>query len=114
MSCQFNPEMLILARESRGLTQKDLARKAMISQGELSKMETGLREPPREVVSELAAQLGYASGLFFLTDRIVGSRGNCPYYRKRKSASVKTIRQAARCRQHPQDSDFPAAHFWRG
>ena len=94
MSRPFNPEMLILARESRGLTQKEFAHETAISQGELSKIETGLREPFGEVVSRLASRLGYASGLFFIDDRIVGSSGNCPYYRKRKSASVKTIRQA--------------------
>jgi Zn-dependent peptidase ImmA (M78 family)/DNA-binding XRE family transcriptional regulator len=91
---QFNPEMLILARESRGLTQKDFAQDLGISQGELSKIEAGLRDPSDELTSRCASLLRYSAGLFFVGDRMIGSSSNCAYYRKRKSASLHVIRQA--------------------
>jgi len=94
MTDHFNPEMLILARESRGLMQKDFAPASGISQGELSKIEAGLKEPTEDLVGRFASQLRYSRELFFIHERVRGSSSNCPYYRKRKSASLHTIRQA--------------------
>jgi Zn-dependent peptidase ImmA (M78 family)/transcriptional regulator with XRE-family HTH domain len=94
MSRRFNPQMLILARESRGLTQKDFSRVARISQGEISKIETGLRWPSPEIIRGFATCLRYSAEFFFIEDTIRGSSSNCAYYRKRKSASLQTIRQA--------------------
>jgi Zn-dependent peptidase ImmA (M78 family)/transcriptional regulator with XRE-family HTH domain len=91
---QFYPEMLILARESRGLTQQDCARDLGISQSEMSKIEAGLREPSSELIARFASLLRYAAGFFFVADRMMGSSSNCAYYRKRKSASLHIIRQA--------------------
>jgi Zn-dependent peptidase ImmA (M78 family)/transcriptional regulator with XRE-family HTH domain len=90
----FNPEMLILARESRGLLQRDFADALNISQGELSKIEAGLREPSEELVERMASHLRYSKDLFFMDERIRGSSSSCPYYRKRKSATLHAIRQA--------------------
>ena len=38
---RVNPEMIILGRELRGLTQADLARQLKATQGKISKLEDG-------------------------------------------------------------------------
>jgi Zn-dependent peptidase ImmA (M78 family)/transcriptional regulator with XRE-family HTH domain len=93
MSLRFNTEMLILARESRGYTQKAFAERVGISQGELSKIETGLRAPSKEVVQKFAASLGYSPKLLYMAERYWGANTDCAYYRKRKSASLQNVRQ---------------------
>src|SRR5439155_22483179 len=65
-----NPEMVSLARESRGLTQIELARKLEVSQGYLSKIESDLLEPSLELVNRLARLLDYPSSFFYLPDRV--------------------------------------------
>lgn len=91
---RFNPEMLILARESRGLTQSQCAELCEISQGEQSKIETGFKEPSDELLERYSKQLKYSISFFSLDEHMKGSSSNCAYYRKRKSASLQTIRHA--------------------
>jgi Zn-dependent peptidase ImmA (M78 family)/DNA-binding XRE family transcriptional regulator len=72
----FNHNLLVLAREARALTQGELAASISLGQGTLSKYETGMLEPPGEIVEELASALGFPR----------------PYhYRKRKKLSAKTL-----------------------
>lgn len=89
----FNPEMLTLARETRGLTQADLADGVSLSQSELSKIETGMKGPSSNVVERLAGHLRYSVDFFFLPDqkRCFGSA--CIYHRKRKSATERDLRR---------------------
>lgn len=61
----FNPEMLILARGSRRMSQTELGRASQTSQGEISKAESGNRIPSDESVSKWASTLKYEPGLFF-------------------------------------------------
>jgi len=89
----FNPQMLVLARESRGLTQNDLAGQAGISQGELSKIETGLRVPADEQVHRLAGCLKYAVEFFYLTEQVRSLSGPCIYSRKRVSTPERVLRR---------------------
>ena len=56
---RFNPHMLGLARDARGLTQPELAALIGIGQGTLSKYETGVNTPPEEFVSAAARVLTY-------------------------------------------------------
>ena len=42
---EINAEMVILARESRGMTQAALARAMNVQQGTVSKIEAGLQNP---------------------------------------------------------------------
>lgn len=53
-----NPEMVRLARESLELTQQDLADRAGVQQGTISKVENGLIELEPERVDALARALG--------------------------------------------------------
>ena len=83
----FNREMLTLARESRGMTQTQLAKELGISQAEVSKYETGLKEPSDQMVSRLAARLEYTEGFFFLNESIRSFGSGCVYHRKKQSAT---------------------------
>lgn len=83
----FNREMLTLARESRGRTQTQLARELGISQAEVSKYETGLKEPSELMVSRFAARLEYTEGFFYLNESIRSFGSGCVYHRKKQSAT---------------------------
>jgi transcriptional regulator with XRE-family HTH domain len=61
---EFNPEMLILARESRGWSQSELGETASIQQGTISKIESGALVPTPEVVAKFAEKLRYPVALF--------------------------------------------------
>lgn len=67
MAKAFNPEMLALARESKGFTQGDLIERLALpmSQGKLSKIENGLIPPTEEDVAALADALGYRREFFY-------------------------------------------------
>lgn len=83
-----NPEMITLARESRGLTQNQLASQTGISQAKISKAEAGLQLLGDSDVLKLAAQLDYPVSFFTQTDSVYGVGSGCLYHRKRKSAPV--------------------------
>jgi Zn-dependent peptidase ImmA (M78 family)/transcriptional regulator with XRE-family HTH domain len=88
---QFNRHMLILARESRGLSQPDLATRLPIGQGTLSKYETGFLPIPEDFVGEAAEALGYPVSFFRQAGRPYGFP---PFhYRKRKKLSAKVLGQ---------------------
>lgn len=85
----FNHHMLTLARESRGLTQSELAALVPFGQGTLSKYETGFLAPSDEAVSDLASALGYPPAFFSQIGRPFGFP---PFhYRKRKKLSKKAL-----------------------
>jgi Zn-dependent peptidase ImmA (M78 family)/transcriptional regulator with XRE-family HTH domain len=85
----FNHHMMILARDSRGLTQAELATKLQIGQGTLSKYEAGLSEPPPAFVDELADCLSFQSPFFYEPGRPYGLP---PFhYRRRKKLSAKSL-----------------------
>ncbi len=91
-SIEFNHEMLTLARESRGLTQTDMARDLDISQGEISKIENGLRVPNMEQMGRFSRYLRYEEEFFFLTERVRSFGTSCIYHRKRLSTPEHILR----------------------
>lgn len=56
---RFNPQLLIMARVARGLTQTELAEKLGITQCTVSRVEDGLRMLPPQLVDPLEAVLRY-------------------------------------------------------
>jgi Zn-dependent peptidase ImmA (M78 family)/transcriptional regulator with XRE-family HTH domain len=90
---EFNPEMLILARESRGLTQADLAGAVSVQQGTISKIESGTLGPSPEVVERFANKLDYPRELFFQSDRIYGFNSTVFFHRKRQALPEKLLRK---------------------
>jgi transcriptional regulator with XRE-family HTH domain len=61
----FNPQMLILARMSRGVRQTALAHRVEVSQGLVSKAENGLIEVGRGFVAKCAKALDYPESFFY-------------------------------------------------
>uniref|UniRef100_A0A6M3JR57 Putative peptidase n=1 Tax=viral metagenome TaxID=1070528 RepID=A0A6M3JR57_9ZZZZ len=86
-----NHEMVILARESRGLTQNDLAKKLSITQGALSRIEGGLRGMTDDSLKKLAQELGYPTNFFKQKRPIYGIGLVEVFHRKRQSVGMKTM-----------------------
>ncbi len=93
MSTTFNPQMLTLARESRGLTQGDLAGLLGVSQGKISKYESGLLSVSPDVLKALSKQLDYPPDFFLQQDPVRGAGSSCLYHRKRQSMPVQELRR---------------------
>lgn len=68
----FNPDMLILARQSRSLSQRELAESAGVTQGYVSKLEGGIADPLRDKVAALAKALEYPVEIFYRPEQMVG------------------------------------------
>lgn len=85
----FNHHMMILARDSRGMTQAELAAKLGVMQGTLSKYETGFQGPPLDFVADLSEALNYPTAFFYEGGRPYGLP---PFhYRRRKKLSAKAL-----------------------
>lgn len=89
MSPGFNHRMLILAREARGVTQKELAQGIRITQGRISKIENGLLDMPHDLLQATAEYLQYPVSFFIQEDPIYGAPVR--YHRKRQSVGQKDL-----------------------
>lgn len=88
-----NAEMLILAREARGLTQKELAAELLVQQGTVSKMEAGLLSPPEETLRKYSGVLQFPIDFFSQSDRVFGFNSTVFFHRKRQALSDKVLRR---------------------
>jgi Zn-dependent peptidase ImmA (M78 family)/transcriptional regulator with XRE-family HTH domain len=86
-----NPEMITLAREARGMSQKDLSARLDISPGHLSKIEAGIVPASEQIIERLAEALDYPRAFFSQPHRIFGPSTGEFYHRKRKAASAREI-----------------------
>lgn len=87
-----NPEMLGLARESRGMSQAGLASALGVTQGKISKYETGFSSVSAEDLENLCGVLEYPADFFFITDPVMGFGSACFHHRKRQSLPVSELR----------------------
>lgn len=83
--------MLILARESRGYTQSELALAVSITQSSLSRYEAGAVEIPTEDLQAIAKYLDYPIQFFCQKDRLYDT--NCLFHRKRQNLSARELRK---------------------
>lgn len=83
--------MITLARESRELSQTQLADKLKINQSFLSKIEAGLSTMTIELVDQLSHELGYPADFFYQSGEIYSLGIN--YYRKTKGLNQKKLVQ---------------------
>lgn len=88
---QVNPAMVTLARESQGFTQKELASALHVTQGEVSKIESGMRVVPAPLVTELARVLQYPERFFYQTDQVYGPGIGELFHRKRQDVPAKVL-----------------------
>jgi Zn-dependent peptidase ImmA (M78 family)/DNA-binding XRE family transcriptional regulator len=85
----INPRMLILARESRGLSQTELSNRLNISQGKLSKAEKGEQTINDSTLNDLAKELDYPTQFFFQSTP--SSPVSHYYYRKKITIPKKVL-----------------------
>ncbi len=89
----LNPALLALVREYRGLTQNELAERAQISQGYISKYENGLAHPSEEYLERIAESLDWPIDFFLRPDSVYGFGSACLYHRRKASIPVPVLRQ---------------------
>lgn len=88
---RINPEMVILARESRGLTQRELAERLSVSPGWLSRVEGGLRGVQDMKLRQLSEVLDYPVDFFVQKEPIYGLGITEVFHRKRRIVAEKTL-----------------------
>jgi Zn-dependent peptidase ImmA (M78 family)/transcriptional regulator with XRE-family HTH domain len=93
MNALFNPNMVILARESRGLTQMELSGLLDVTQGYVSKLEAGLISASNECVSEISRVLNYPPAFFNQPDAVYSYGSTCLYHRKRQTLPMSDLRR---------------------
>jgi Zn-dependent peptidase ImmA (M78 family)/transcriptional regulator with XRE-family HTH domain len=93
MSIQINPEMIVLARESRGMVQGDIARALELTQGHISKIEAGIVGLTDDQLARLAKATRYPVTLFYRSDSVYGYGSSCLYHRKRQSLPVMDLKR---------------------
>lgn len=91
MKPAIKSEMLVLAREARGLTQSELAVAISLSQGTLSKYESGLLNVSEEDLGKLATVLDLPMTFFALPGERRGFGTSCTYHRKRTTMPSKEL-----------------------
>jgi transcriptional regulator with XRE-family HTH domain len=91
MTDSFNYAALIVARESRGRTQEEVARAVGISQGLISKAENGLRPLSDEHAEKVAEYLDYPVEILYEPKPILEGKSGCLYHRKRKTLPAKVL-----------------------
>lgn len=94
-NCKVNPKMITLARESRGLTQGELAKQIaecqgrVVTQGTISKTEQGLLVVSEEVFEGLVKILKYPKSFFYQNEEVYAA--GMSQHRKRASLPAKTL-----------------------
>ena len=88
MTGNMNPEMIMLARESRGITQAELAELIGMSPTNLSKIERSDIGIAEEALQSIAQKTSYPIGFFSQPGEIVPENLN---YRKRETVAQKLI-----------------------
>lgn len=86
----FNPDLMKVARQARALSQTDLAKKADLTQGFVSKVEAGVLQPATDAVEKIAAALSYPQSYFFEGDSLAGLPISVQY-RKRAAVGLRAV-----------------------
>jgi Zn-dependent peptidase ImmA (M78 family) len=87
----INTEMLTLAREARGFTQKDLADQIVCRQSRLSKIEAGELLPNENDIQGFVRVLGQIRDFFFQPGSAMPA--SVSFYRKTQTLPLKMLRQ---------------------
>jgi Zn-dependent peptidase ImmA (M78 family)/transcriptional regulator with XRE-family HTH domain len=90
---KLNPQMVRLARESRGITQLEWAEAAKVAQGTISKLELGDKDVASETTERLAEAVHYPPSFFFLDEQYAGLGISILFFRKKASALQRYLRR---------------------
>jgi Zn-dependent peptidase ImmA (M78 family)/transcriptional regulator with XRE-family HTH domain len=80
--------MLVLARESRGLSQQELAESVFVTQGKVSKYENGMLSVSEDDLEAIARVLNYTQEFFVQRDRVYGLGSSFLFHRQRKQVPM--------------------------
>jgi Zn-dependent peptidase ImmA (M78 family) len=83
-----NPEMLVLARESRLKTQTELAREVTVTQGKISKYENGFLLVSEQDLMRIARALRYTPDFFYQHPRLYGLGSTTLFHRQRQGIPI--------------------------
>jgi len=89
----YNPSMVTLARESRGMTMSELAKQAGVTPSLISKIESDQREMSEETAKSVADSLGYPIDILRWKDPIYGFGSSSFYHRRQQSLPQKSLRK---------------------
>lgn len=87
---RVNPEMIMLARDVKGLSQGDLAVGASLNQSTISRYEAGVIDVPADHLERIAAFLERPVSFFYWSEQLYDS--SCMYHRKNRRLSVAELR----------------------
>jgi Zn-dependent peptidase ImmA (M78 family)/transcriptional regulator with XRE-family HTH domain len=93
MTKRVNPEMVRLARESRGFTQSEVAEGTQVHQGVISRLELGTADVLPEKLQLIAEFLHYPISFFYQDEVYSGLGISVVFYRKRASTLIKHMRR---------------------
>ena len=93
MADRYNHSMVTLARDSRGLTQTELATRLGIPQGTVSKIESGAMLIPPELIEKISRELDYPEPFFMQTDAVYPFGSSTFYHRKLQSVTTGVLRR---------------------
>lgn len=82
----FSLDMLVIARQARGLSQTELALASSISQSKLSKIEKGLSPPTEDLINKFANVLNFRPDFFMKRSTILPQPVS--FHRKRAKLSI--------------------------
>ena len=85
----FNPELLVLARQSRGHSQSELAAFLSVSPGWLSRVEAGLKEVTPQMLGKIAEVLDYPESFFCREIQLLGPGVSEMFSRSRARVPVR-------------------------
>jgi Zn-dependent peptidase ImmA (M78 family)/transcriptional regulator with XRE-family HTH domain len=86
------PDLIRAAREARGVSQQHLAKLAGLTQGTVSRLETGVVAATDETLEQVAHALGYPAALFVDLDRVYELDG-AMFHRRRTTTPLTRLRQ---------------------
>lgn len=86
-----NPRMVTLVRESKSWSQGQLAQAAGVTQGYVSKVETGLVELSGDRLSAIAAALDCPEAVLGIRDPQQGAEVSCMFHRRRRSRMTASV-----------------------
>ena len=90
----FNPEMLVLARRSREMTQTQLAESSAVSPTSVSRYEAGTLSVTDDSLSRIAVSLNYPVNFFCRKRTLVGAMGGAVFHRKQQSLPTRKLYRA--------------------
>jgi Zn-dependent peptidase ImmA (M78 family)/DNA-binding XRE family transcriptional regulator len=88
-----NPEMLVLAREAKGIVQGEFAELLGVSQGTVSRWETGVLEPTGDVLDLYSQHLDVTPEFFRKAQRVYGFNSTVFFHRRRETGTDKALRK---------------------